>query len=103
MPTFVALCKGVAFARKELPDAAKSELDSMLQDMNDIQLQESPPAFNAPVKAAAVAESILEGLIAEEKNDIVTAINAYKDAVRQEDNLLYNEPRLGASGEAIFG
>ncbi|HNP22368.1 MAG TPA: hypothetical protein PKM63_11735 [Panacibacter sp.] len=85
--------RGVAFARKELPDAAKSELDSMLQDMNDIQLQESPPAFNAPVKVAAVAESILEGLIAEEKNDIVTAINAYKDAVRQEDNLLYNEPR----------
>lgn len=85
--------RGVAFARTELPDAAKLELDSMLQDMNDPQLQESPPAFNAPIAVAAVAENILEGMIAEEKNDLATAISVYKDAVKQEDNLLYNEPK----------
>jgi tetratricopeptide (TPR) repeat protein len=49
--------------------------------------------FNTPSSAAKVAEKILEGVIAEQQNNLTGAIAFFKEAVNKEDALIYNEPR----------
>jgi tetratricopeptide (TPR) repeat protein len=85
--------KGIAFARKHEIDKASLELDTLRAKMMNAQLKEHPPAFNPGIASIEVAEKILEGVIAEENNDLNGAINSLKEAVNREDNMLYLEPR----------
>ncbi len=85
--------RGIAFARTHhLQDAAK-ELQQLKDSISNPQLREAPPAFNPGIAGALVAEKILEGVIAEEKNELNTAIALLKDAAYKEDGMLYGEPR----------
>lgn len=85
--------KGVALARKQQLPLAEKELDAIRAVKDNEQLQESPAAFNPGIAAVRVAEKILEGVLAEEKNDLPTARALFKEAADLEEGMLYNEPR----------
>jgi tetratricopeptide (TPR) repeat protein len=65
----------------------------MDDSVNSAQLQEHPSAFNPGIAAVEVAKKVLQGVIAEEKNQLSEAIAFLKEAVDKEDNMLYNEPK----------
>jgi len=85
--------RGLAQARKHNIAEATIELSNIKDSTQSTQLQESPPAFNPGVVAVNLSEKILQGIIAEEKNDYATAIAILREAVNMEDAMLYNEPR----------
>jgi tetratricopeptide (TPR) repeat protein len=85
--------KGLAYARRQQFDKANEHLQHMLDSVNSGQLQDHPPAFNPGIAAVAVAEKILQGVIAEEQNQVVQAVAFFKEAVEKEDGMLYNEPK----------
>ena len=85
--------KGIAYARKQQTDAANNELQKLQALKSHPLLKESPSAFNPGIRAVEVAEQILQGDIAEEKNMPDEAIAHLQDAVGKEDAMLYNEPR----------
>ena len=85
--------RGMAFANtNKITDAAK-ELAIMQDKMTEPSLKEPFAPFNAVYDAALVGESILAGIIAESKQDLSKAIIFFKQAVTDEDKLIYNEPR----------
>jgi len=49
--------------------------------------------FNAPIKAATIAESILEGSILLSEKKYEASTNAFKKAVMVEDGMIYREPK----------
>jgi len=85
--------RGMAFAGKNDPAAAKSELKIMQEKMVAPDMQVVMMPFNAPVSAAKVAEHILAGVIAEKENDPGKAIAFFTEAAADEDKLIYTEPR----------
>ncbi|MES2850805.1 MAG: hypothetical protein V4685_17225 [Bacteroidota bacterium] len=85
--------RGIALARKQQPLAAEKELLAIQNAKSNDQLKESPPAFNPGIAAVNVAEKILEGAIAEAKNELPKAKGFYKEATDIEEGMLYNEPR----------
>lgn len=85
--------RGLAYARKHELQKANAELDSIRIAMNNPGLQDHPAAFNPGIAGARVAEKLLQGVIAEENNDLDGAIDILQDARDQEDNMLYNEPK----------
>ncbi|MBL0359094.1 MAG: hypothetical protein IPP72_20505 [Chitinophagaceae bacterium] len=85
--------RGIALARTHQPEAALKELQQLQEALSNPQLQEAPPAFNPGIAGTLVAEKILQGVIAEEKNDPATAIALLTEAVYKEDGMLYGEPR----------
>ena len=85
--------RGIAYARKHDFDKANSELEAMRLLMNNPQMQDHPPAFNPGIAGAGVAEKLLQGIIAEERDELLMAIDILQDARNREDNMLYNEPK----------
>ncbi len=85
--------KGVAYARTGQVSLAADELQQLQQQLSNPQLQEAPPAFNPGIAGAQVAEKILEGVLAEAKNDLPAATRLLTEAVEKEDGMLYTEPR----------
>ncbi len=85
--------RGIALARKQQPAAAEKELLAIQNAKSNEQLKESPPAFNPGIAAVNVAEKILQGAIAEAKNELPKAKGFYKEATDIEEGMLYNEPR----------
>ncbi len=85
--------RGLAFARKHQFDNAAIELQGMRDSMGAAQLKESPPAFNPGIASVNVAEKILQGVIAEEKNNLAEAETFLRKGVDNETGMLYNEPR----------
>ena len=85
--------RGFAYTRKHDTERAKAELAALRTGINDPQLQDHPPAFNAAIAGTAVAEKLLEGLIAEEDGEMDKAIEHFTMAMTKEDDMLYNEPR----------
>jgi len=85
--------RGLAYAREHSLENANTELELLRSDMQNPQLQEHPVAFNPGIAGAEVAEKILEGVIAEEQGDLEQSITFLKEAVEEEDNMLYNEPK----------
>src|SRR5206468_8100055 len=59
----------------------------------DQQLKEHPPAFNPGIAGGGVAEKILQGVIAEEEEQLEESIEFLKEATEREDNMLYSEPK----------
>jgi hypothetical protein len=85
--------RGLAFAKTKQLFNAEKELLQLQQALTNPQLKESPPAFNPGIAGSLVAEKILQGVIAEEKNELPAAIAFLKKAVEKEDGMLYGEPR----------
>ena len=85
--------RGLAYARKQQPEAAKMELQHIRDSMPSALLHESPLAFNPGIAAVQIAEKILEGVIAEENKAYPLAIRLLEEAVNKETGMLYNEPR----------
>ena len=85
--------RGIALARKQQPAAAEKELQAIQNGKSNEQLKESPSAFNPGIAAVSVAEKILQGAIAEAKNELPKAKVFYKEATDTEEGMLYNEPR----------
>jgi tetratricopeptide (TPR) repeat protein len=85
--------RGMAFANTGKIAAAEKELAIMQEKMTEPSLKEPFAPFNAVYDAALVGEHILAGSIAESKQDLEKAIGFFKQAVTDEDKLIYNEPR----------
>ena len=85
--------RGVAHARKHQFEEAGKELQKIQNNKSNPQLKESPTAFNPGIAAVEVGEKILQGIIAEEKNQLPVSITLLKDAIAMEDGMLYGEPR----------
>lgn len=85
--------RGMAYSRKADFEMANGELKLLRADMNDSMLYDHPPAFNAGIAGAAVAEKILAATIALENDETNKAVELFKEAVIKEDNMLYNEPK----------
>ena len=85
--------RGLAFARTGRADEAAAELAQMKIKMRDASLKEPLTPFNAAYDGAVIAESILLGAIAEQQNNLSLAVQHYQKAVKDEDHLIYNEPR----------
>jgi tetratricopeptide (TPR) repeat protein len=85
--------RGIAYARKHQFEEAEQELQKLVANKTNPQLKESPSSFNAGLASLEVAEKVLQGVIAEEKDLLPAAITHFKDAVDKEDGMLYNEPK----------
>jgi tetratricopeptide (TPR) repeat protein len=85
--------RGMAFANTSKIVDAEKELAIMQNKMTEPSLKEPFTPFNAVYDAALVGENILAGTIAENKQDFTKAITLFKQAVQDEDKLIYNEPR----------
>ena len=85
--------KGMAHARKNNFAEARNELELMKANLQKPDMLVVMQPFNSPEAAANVAAKLLEGVIAEQANDLTTAAAALKQAVKSEDALIYNEPR----------
>jgi tetratricopeptide (TPR) repeat protein len=85
--------RGMAFAGQNNAAMAKKELSQMQEKMKAPDMQVVMEPFNAPVAAAKVAEKILEAVIAEKENKPEEAILFFTQATKNEDALVYTEPR----------
>lgn len=85
--------RGVARSRLgQLPEA-EEELKALRDNLHSPVLKQPFDPFSNAYEAALVAEGILDGVIAEQKHDLVKAKLAFEQATAAEDALVYNEPR----------
>ena len=84
---------GIAYARLGRQPEAKNELQLLKNRMENSVLKEPLVPFNSAYDALVIARDILTGVIAEQEQSFSAAISILKDAVKAEDNLIYNEPR----------
>jgi tetratricopeptide (TPR) repeat protein len=92
-PVLQHFARGMAFANTNKIMDAEKELAIMQHKMREPSLKEPLVPFNSVYAAALVAENILAGTIAENKQNLAKAISFFKMAVQYEDKLIYNEPR----------
>ena len=85
--------RGMAFAGKNKLTEAADELKTMQGKMKAPDMLVVMQPFNAPADAAKVAEKILAGVIAQKENNFSKAILLLKEAVVNEDALIYDEPK----------
>ncbi|HXL57265.1 MAG TPA: hypothetical protein VN958_13460, partial [Chitinophagaceae bacterium] len=85
--------KGLAFIHTGNIDAAKRCLDSLQAKLKYPVLTVRNIPFNAPIKAATIAEKILQGEILFSEKKIDDAIISFKEAVAIEDDMIYREPK----------
>lgn len=86
--------RGLAYARKHDQVHAAAELDSLQRGINAAQLRAPAPSYANPgIAGAEVAMQLLQGVIAEEKNEFAAGIRAFEKAVLLEDSMIYNEPK----------
>lgn len=88
-----SFAKGMAYARTAQIDDASKELGTIGTVVNHPDLQVHDQFENAPAAAGKVALFILKGVIAEEQGRFDDAISALQEAVKQEDSMIYNEPK----------
>ncbi len=85
--------RGMANARLNNLAEAKKELKFIRDNKNETGMMVVLQPFNAPVAAANVAEKFLQGIIAEQEGDFKSAIAFLKEAVKNEDDMIYTEPK----------
>ena len=85
--------KGLAYIHNKNLAAAKQCLHNLELNLEDSLLAVREMPFNKPVQCVKIAAGILKGemLYAEGKNN--EAIAAFKQAVEEEDKLIYREPQ----------
>ncbi len=85
--------RGIAFIRKGNMREAQEELDAIIVLKNDPELQDLvATANNTSVNIAAIAYEVVAGELAALKGDFTNAIKHLKNAVVNEDKLVYTEP-----------
>jgi tetratricopeptide (TPR) repeat protein len=86
--------RGLALARKHDFINAAKQLEAVRHCLKDSQMSApAPPFANPGIAGGAVAEKLLQGVIAEEQDDLPGAIALLRNAVLLEDNMIYNEPK----------
>lgn len=85
--------RGIAFAGKNNLEAAKNELNILQKMMTHPDMLVVMEPFNSPADAAKIAQKLLEGVIAEQENDLTKAIAFFTEAAKYEAALIYNEPQ----------
>ncbi|GGM90930.1 hypothetical protein GCM10010967_24980 [Dyadobacter beijingensis] len=85
--------KGIAYAHTGRPDAAAERLASLREKSKEPVLTRRRIPFNSPVEIAAVAQKVLEGVLAMAQNNQAKGITALEEAVKLEDKLIYTEPK----------
>jgi tetratricopeptide (TPR) repeat protein len=86
--------RGLAYARKHDFDNANQQLDAIKESLQNKQLlAPAPPYANPGIAGGNVAEKILQGVIAEEQNNLPSAIAFLQQAVTSEDSMTYDEPK----------
>ncbi|MBO9618460.1 MAG: tetratricopeptide repeat protein [Niabella sp.] len=86
--------RGLAYARTHQTPTAIRELELLKKNLSNPQLAApASPGNNPAIYGARIAEKILEGVIAEEQNDLEGAITLLRQAVKTEDNMAYSEPK----------
>ena len=83
--------RGLALAAKGRLDQAKSELDGVAA-ATAATPKESPAGINSQKKLLSLAERHLSGKLALARGDTAAGIAALEQAIRYEDELLYDEP-----------
>jgi len=85
--------KGLAQVHNKNETAAKQLLDHLETNMTDSLLAVRLMPFNAPVQLARIAAAILKGELYYASGKSNEAITAFKEAVEEEDKLVYREPQ----------
>lgn len=86
--------QGLAYARKHNFDGVRKHLNILQQKLSSPHLHDPAPNYANPgINSALVAEKVLEGVIAEEQNNLAASITSLKQAVVREDSMIYNEPK----------
>jgi tetratricopeptide (TPR) repeat protein len=85
--------RGMAYIRMGNQPAAQACLDSLREELKDPTLLQHIRPFNEAIKAASVAEGILEGEILFAQHHPNEAITAFQHAIDMEDLLTYREPK----------
>ena len=85
--------RGLAFLRLGKKEAAEACLDSLRDRLKDPVLSIRVLPQNAPIKAASVAEGILEGEILFAAGRTTEAMAAFNRAIECEDGMSYGEPK----------
>lgn len=85
--------KGMAFANTGHSDSARVQLDLVRKYAKDPSLTKRRVPFNSPVQMAAIAEKILEGVVALNSRQGAKGIALLHEAVALEDKLIYTEPK----------
>lgn len=85
--------RGMAFAGWNVFTDAETELKLMQEKMKHPDMFIVMQPFNSPNDAAKVAENILAGTIATKQKDYKKAITLLETAVKDEDAMIYNEPK----------
>jgi tetratricopeptide (TPR) repeat protein len=85
--------RGLAFLRLGKRSAAEACLDSLRDRLKDPVLSIRVLPQNAPIKAASVAEGILEGEILFAAGRTTEAMAAFNRAIECEDGMSYGEPK----------
>jgi tetratricopeptide (TPR) repeat protein len=86
--------KGLAYARKHDFTNALKQLRAVTENLKAGQLKSPAPSYANPgIAGAEVAQKILQGVIAEEQNQLDEAAGFLKKAVVLEDSMIYNEPK----------
>jgi len=86
--------RAMAYARKHDFENAAEQFKLFEKVKLDPALKTPAPSYaNTAFVSAGVAENILQGVIAEEKNHLVESVNFLRNAVVLEDSMIYNEPK----------
>ena len=90
----IAFAKGLASVRNNRVTSAKSYLDQIRALSTNSELQ-SPdlPLHDSPIKAVQVAYKILEGEIFASEKKIDSASSSFLEAIRNEDEMVFYQPR----------
>ncbi|MGK0252911.1 MAG: tetratricopeptide (TPR) repeat protein [Mariniflexile sp.] len=85
--------RGVAFTRKNNITEAQEELEAIDVLIKDPKMETiSATGFDNGTTLAKLAYEVVAGEIASIKNDYASAIHHFKNAIKIEDALIYNEP-----------
>ena len=90
---FYRFGRGMALSQMSKPDEARNELEAIRELIKDPVLQLPFPPFSPAIEGAKVAEKMLEGNIALMEKKYTVAINAFSQANKIEENMIYTEPR----------
>jgi tetratricopeptide (TPR) repeat protein len=83
--------RGIALAAKGRTDEARAELDSVTATIA-VTPKEAAAGINSQKRMLSLAEQHLAGRLALAKGDTAAAIGAFEQAIKHEDELLYDEP-----------